>query len=101
LITAIVALSIVPIAYRALVLKFNPASGSVIHAFFIPAGPDHGFHPTPVTPLKRLRTKWRLTVFMPVDSPLCWDAPLPATPLLNARLRLRAVGDLESGFVLD
>jgi hypothetical protein len=35
------------------------------------------------------------------EQQMCWDAPLPCTPVLNQRLRLRRAGDLSSGFVLD
>jgi hypothetical protein len=39
-----------------------------------------------------------LIVYTPSKSDQAWDSPLPATPYFSPRLRLRAEGDVESGF---
>lgn len=101
LIACVVAMAMLPIAYRMLVLKFNPESGPIRQAIFIPAGPDHGFHPIPVVTVRPIRLQWGLIVYMPNPPGPCWDAPLPSTPSLNNRLSLRIPGELESGFVVD
>src|SRR5439155_13344971 len=100
-IAVIAALSMLIIAYRMLVLNLNPAGEPVRSALFIPAGPDHGFHPTPVADMQPFTTNWGLVVFVPKDFKVCWNAPLPSTTAPNPFLRLRIIDDLESGFVLD
>ena len=68
---------------------------------FIPTGPDHGFHPTPVTQMHPFQASNGLIIFVPTKPEQCWDAPLPSTAAPHPALRLRAPDDLESGFVLD
>jgi len=101
LIACVVALAILPIAYRMVILKVNPESGPVRQAFFVPAGQDHGFHPIPAVEMRPIRLKWGLIVNIPKNPGTCWDAPLPATPSLNPRLTLRIPGELESGFMVE
>ncbi|MBC8107411.1 MAG: hypothetical protein H7Z14_12530, partial [Anaerolineae bacterium] len=96
LVACVTALAILPIAYRMVILKFNPESGPIRQAVFIPAGPDYGFHPIPVVEMRQVRLKWGLIVNMPKNTGTCWDAALPATPSLNPRLTLRIPGELES-----
>jgi hypothetical protein len=40
-----------------------------------------------------------LTIFVPVETNQCWDAPLPCSPYFSETLRLRRPNELESGFV--
>jgi hypothetical protein len=39
-----------------------------------------------------------LTVYVPVETNQCWDAPLPCSPYFRDTLRLRKPGKLEGGF---
>lgn len=39
-----------------------------------------------------------LKLWVPRGTDQCWDAPLPCTPSVSARLRLRREGDIASGF---
>jgi hypothetical protein len=67
----------------------------------IPPGPDHGFYPPPVMPMKIFTTDSGLVLNTPVAFIQCWDAPLPCTPCPQKGLRLRKSGQLKSGFVID
>jgi hypothetical protein len=98
LLAAVISMSLLPVAYRMLVLKFNPLSGPVSSALFIPAGPDHGFHPVPVVELVPTPARWPLVVLVPKEPGPPWDAPLPATAVLDPRLSLRDMDDMGSGF---
>jgi len=40
-----------------------------------------------------------LTIYVPVETNQCWDAPLPCSPYFSDTLRLRRAHVLESGFV--
>ena len=40
-----------------------------------------------------------LTIYVPVETNQCWDAPLPCSPYFSDTLRLRRPNELESGFV--
>lgn len=44
------------------------------------------------------QTSSGLTVYVPVETNQCWDAPLPCSPYFNDTLRLRRPGDMASGF---
>jgi hypothetical protein len=47
------------------------------------------------------RTSSGLTVYVPVETNQCWDAPLPCSPYFNDTLRLRRPGDMKGGFVSE
>jgi hypothetical protein len=47
------------------------------------------------------RTLSGLTVYVPVETNQCWDAPLPCSPYFNDTLRLRRPGDMRGGFVSE
>ncbi len=42
-----------------------------------------------------------LTIYMPIDSNQCWNAPLPCSPYFNDTLHLRSSGDMASGFASE
>jgi len=44
------------------------------------------------------KTSSGLTIYVPVETNQCWDAPLPCTPYFLNSLHLRQAGKLESGF---
>ena len=56
--------------------------------------------PAPSPEVERVVTDAGLTVYVPVEGDLCWDAPLPCAPRAPRALRLRSPGDLGSGFIL-
>ena len=95
------AMCALPVAYRMLALKFNPAGEPPRTVLFIRAGPDHGFHPIPVVQMRLFKTDSGLTLLTPQEPGPCWDVVLPATSSPHPLLRLRMPDDLESGFVLD
>ena len=45
------------------------------------------------------RTFSGLTIYVPVETNQCWDAPLPCSPYFSDTLRLRRANELGSGFV--
>jgi hypothetical protein len=47
------------------------------------------------------RTSPGLTVYVPVETNQCWDAPLPCSPYFNDTLRLRRPEDMRGGFVSE
>jgi hypothetical protein len=47
------------------------------------------------------RTSSGLTVYVPVETNQCWDAPLPCSPYFNDTLRLRRPGDMKGGFISE
>ena len=47
------------------------------------------------------RTSSGLTVYTPIETNQCWDAPLPCSPYFSDTLRLRQPGDMRSGFVSE
>jgi hypothetical protein len=67
---------------------------------WVPAGPDDGFHPTPVVPVRPFVTRSGLELHVPPRDK-CWDGPLTCTTSPQAGLRLRRTNDLGSGFVVD
>lgn len=68
-------------------------------------GPLYGddFAPVPVVPLTSAPVPQGGTVFIPDTSQQgrCWDAPLPCTPYLNPRLRLRDATTIGGGFLVQ
>lgn len=101
LVPTVAALSLLPIAYRILVLTFNPASGAPRQALIISAGPDRGFHPKPVARLLRVPAGPGLIVNVPLTNGPTWDAPLPVAVVTRDRqIRMRMPGQLEHGFVV-
>lgn len=64
-------------------------------------GPAGGFHPVPQVELSTFRTESGLAVFVPKEGSLCWDAPLPCTPIPDPKLSLLTPGDLGGGFAID
>ena len=44
------------------------------------------------------KTSSGLTIYVPVETNQCWDAPLPCTPYFLDSLHSRELGKLESGF---
>src|SRR5262249_2155912 len=101
IIGAMLALSALPIGYRMLAAKLNPAADPMRNVLFIPAGTDHGFHPKPTSQMRPFDAANGLIIFVPVNPEPCWDAPLPSTSAPHPLLRLRVPDDLESGFVMD
>ena len=73
----------------------------VTQAFPLPAGPDDGFYPRPVPPIKVVDTQSGLELNVP-DSRIkqCWNIPLPCTPTPRTRVFERVPGDLRHGFGL-
>jgi hypothetical protein len=67
---------------------------------WIRPGPDGGFHPSPVVPMRTFVTDSGLTLHVPPPDE-CWDGPLTCTTSPQAGLRLRRQNDLGSGFVVD
>jgi hypothetical protein len=45
------------------------------------------------------QTNSGLTIYVPVETNQCWDAPLPCSPYFSDTLRLRRSNELGSGFV--
>jgi hypothetical protein len=106
----ILAIACLPALHLAALIKFRyskePSTGyfqkSPLVAFVNSPGPDHGFHPTPMSILALQYTRSGLGVYVPTDPiAVCWDAPLPCTQYFNPDLKLRIAGDLGGGFVLD
>jgi len=62
------------------------------------AGPNQGFHPHPASKTKVVTTQSGLELHVPESGDQTWDAPLPATPALNPKLRQRERGVLRAGF---
>jgi hypothetical protein len=95
--------------YTAKYRRSEPLLAALQHDFWTPPGPDHGFHPLYEPVLDRLTTCRDLEVFVPAaraavrggapwPETLPWDAPLPATALLQDGLCPRRPGDLGAGF---
>lgn len=59
-----------------------------------------GWRSINTAPLAEKTTLSGLKVYVPTKNELNWDAPLPATPYFNPRLRLRKPDDLASGFTV-
>jgi hypothetical protein len=60
-----------------------------------------GWQPIPKAAIIEKRTDSGLMVYTPASDECTWDAPLPATPYFNPRLRLRVPGNLGSGFTVQ
>lgn len=56
-----------------------------------------GFGSPPTPQLVSQRVQRRLSIWMPVDGDLCWDAQLPCSPYVNPQLRRRGA-DIQHGF---
>jgi hypothetical protein len=65
---------------------------------FIGPGADHGLHPTPTQEHTLRRTTSGDEVWVPVDSDMSWDGPLPMTPFFSPNLQWRKPGDVSAGF---
>lgn len=63
-----------------------------------PAGENQGFHSHAVVKMKVVKTDSGLELNVPESGDQVWDAPLPATPAPNPRLRMRESGVLRAGF---
>jgi hypothetical protein len=64
--------------------------------------PSFSVRAVPLLPRPRVvpeQTFSGLTIYVPVATNQCWDAPLPCSPYFSDTLRLRRPGHLESGFV--
>lgn len=57
-----------------------------------------GFHSIPSSTLLQKNTFSGLTIYTPAEGYQCWDSPIPSTPHFNPELRLRADGNIKSGF---
>jgi len=60
-----------------------------------------GWLPIQNLPLTVGQTQSGLVVYEPVDGDQCGDSPLPCTPELNPKLRLRNPGNIASGFTVS
>jgi hypothetical protein len=60
-----------------------------------------GWYPVKNVPLVAKITFFGLSVYTPKTGDQCWDSPLPCTPYLNDRLRLRNPHDMASGFTVE
>ncbi|HZK80566.1 MAG TPA: hypothetical protein VFC46_05845 [Humisphaera sp.] len=69
---------------------------------FYSPGPDHGFYPLRNPELIESRADSGLRVYMPKPPGQdLWYAPLPGTPDLNPKLRLRKPGSMSAGFTVQ
>lgn len=59
-----------------------------------------GWHAVRTVSLEKKITASGLAVYTPTNGDQCWDSPLPSTPYFNKSLRLRASGDIGSGFTV-
>jgi hypothetical protein len=57
--------------------------------------------PLPKPALVQRHTLSGLTVYLPAQGELCWDAPLPCTPYFDESLRLRDASSLRWGFTSE
>lgn len=72
----------------------------VIHKWQIVYISTSGWHPVQEVSLLKRVTSSGLSLFSPLGSDQCWDAPLPCTPQFDPHLGLRHPGDLGSGFIV-
>lgn len=63
-----------------------------------PAGDTQGFHSHAASKMKVVKTDAGLELNVPESGDQTWDAPLPATPSPNPKLRQRESGVLRAGF---
>lgn len=59
----------------------------------------HAVLPLPQPRIVPEQTLSGLTIYIPVETNQCWDAPLPCSPYFSDTLRLRRQNELGSGFV--
>jgi len=90
---------------RPLLIALLPPSASSIEAagrvLFAEPGTDHGFGQIAEEPLATFTSESGVTMYYPLDSNRCWNAPLPCTPYPTPNLNLRRPGDLRYGFQTD
>lgn len=58
----------------------------------------HAVPPLPQPPVVQRQTSSGLTIYVPLETNQCWDAPLPCSPYFSDTLRLRRPNELRSGF---
>ena len=94
------ALSSFPAVHRVAAWVWRGEPERAIEALLLPAGTDHGFHPTRQMKAAHCVTASGLSVIIPVGDDKIWDAPLPAAAYCEQRLAARRPGDLGKGFRL-
>jgi len=67
-------------------------------SYFRPSVGVQTFLRLPEAKLRPHQTISGLTVYLPVETNQCWNAPLPCSPYFDDTLRLRQPGDLKQGF---
>ena len=94
-VTAVYAIVILCLVYGA----YQIVAGGLLP---LPAGPNDGFYPHHVPPVKVFVTDSGLRLNTP-DSHIgqCWEIPLPCTPVPRRGIYARAQGDLRHGFGYD
>jgi hypothetical protein len=70
-------------------------------SYFRPSVGVRTFLRLPAARLRAHKTASGLTVYVPVETNQCWDAPLPCSYYFHDGLRLREPGKLERGFALE
>jgi hypothetical protein len=70
-------------------------------SYFRPSVGVRTFLRLPAAKLRAHETASGLTVYVPVETNQCWDAPLPCSYYFHDGLRLREPGKLERGFVSE
>jgi len=68
------------------------------NSYFRPSIDVRAFLPLPQPQVLPHRTASGLTIYVPVESNQCWDAPLPCSPYFTDTLRLRHPGKIQDGF---
>src|SRR6266850_707602 len=68
------------------------------NSYFRPSIHVRAFLPLPQPQVVPHRTASGLTIYVPVESNQCWDAPLPCSPYFTDTLRLRHPGEIQDGF---
>ena len=99
--TLLLTAPLLPVVHRIAAWTWAGDRARAVRSLLLPAGPDHGFHPTPISRLTTRITRSGLAVYEPVDSDAVWDAPLPATPEFREDLMLRDGQSLERGFRIE
>ena len=70
-------------------------------SYFRPSLGVRTFLRLPEAKLAPHQTSSGLIINMPAETNQCWDAPLPCSPYISDRLRLRRPGELKHGFVAE
>jgi hypothetical protein len=70
-------------------------------SYFRPSVGVRTFLRLPSTEVRAHKTASGLTVYVPVDTNQCWDAPLPCSYYFHDGLRLREPGRVERGFASE